>query len=132
MKKITFVFALAFSFWLPTQAQQNQQNIGEANARLFAQGACPSYFDGMNRQPILAEALKKRNISSQAVCACISEKITSDQKLVLALSVDDAKVKALFRSKKFESYLMTRLMHSGLVCLAPELEAALDSDSPEN
>jgi len=86
----------------------------------------------MNRQPILAEALKKRNISSAAVCACISEKFTSDKKLVSVLSVDDTKVKKLFQSKKFESYMMTRLMHSGLVCLAPELEAALDSDSPEN
>ena len=107
-----------------------QPKSGEENVQLFAKGACPSYVEKLNREPILADTLRRRQVSSEAMCACISAKFTSDKKLVSALNVDDAQLSKLFQSKKFEAYMMTRLMHSGLVCLAPELEAALNADTP--
>lgn len=126
MQKL-FVGLFLFSFSLAATALPKG---GEERIRLFAQGACPSYFEKMNGEPILAETLRKRNVSAEVVCTCISEKFVSDKKLVSAMNVDELQLKKLFQSKKFEAYMMTRLMHSGLVCLAPELEAALDAESP--
>ena len=109
-----------------------QSASGSDRIRKFVQGACPSYAAKLNSDPILADALKSREISSEALCRCIDEKFSEDKKLEVALDVDEATLMQLVKSKQFESYTMLRLMHSGMTCLAPQLESALDAAKPSD
>jgi hypothetical protein len=92
--------------------------------------SCPKMIEQLVGRPEFASALSPKPIDVSSVCNCTNAAFNSDSRLQAVFSLPSAQLQEKMAASHVRSYLLARLTHSVLSCLAPELEASLLATTP--
>jgi hypothetical protein len=109
----------------PSSAQDASQQINQMVGAM-----CPQFTKQLAIRPELVPMNRARPVNLEAVCSCTEKTFSSDSRLQSELNLGGESLRERMKSEHLRSYFTMRLIHSVLICLAPEFEATLSATSP--
>ena len=92
---------------------------------------CPQFTRQLAVRPEIELVLRARPIDLEAVCACTRSAFSDDSRLQDEFKTGADSLRERMKSEQLRAYFTMRLMHSVLVCVAPEFEATLAASAPK-
>ena len=91
---------------------------------------CAGFFPPILTKPELAPILAERNIEGQTICACGRARVEADGRLTEYFALEnEALIKRLQNEERLRAYVIARVVHSLLQCLATEMDASLSAST---
>ncbi len=123
--RATLVFAALAVAPFGSSAQDAAKQVNEMVGTM-----CPQFTRQLAVRPEIELVLRARPLNLEAVCSCTQETFSADIRLKDHFKEGDLPLREKMKSEQLRAYFTLRLMHSVLVCLAPEFEATLTASAP--